>query len=249
MIYFDPESCADELNPLIPYFLEWNKNAVNDWHIEHPPEKRIRLSRYTLHDYIYDCWVGQAEVAVTPLPMKIIGYNRMRYVQVEGKEYNLAVWPKSIDPETLLTRNYPTDEAKRRQRECCLPNVEKPTILFVFGHFLYEDIAGSQCWTEQMWLTREGTAEDGKRFLSFQRPLYTAKQGAIPLAHQPQQTLFGNAAAIAVPITARVIIRRNPLEIAKEGETPKVGTHAARRTLQAKERSATRRKADGSKGA
>jgi hypothetical protein len=252
MTEVDPEICVDRLVSITPFLVQWNLDAVKLWHKEHPSESRIKLSSLTRHDYLYDMFIGYAEVAVTPVPVKVCGYARMRWLLVVGDDFDIAIWPKNIDYKTLLTSNYPTNATRQRQRDGEIPSdwmsskIERPTILFVCGRTIFEDLAGDECWIQNIWLTREGVDAENNRLVTFKRVIYTNNSGSIPLAHDEQQRMFPTPAALVQP-KAKVVVRKNLPHVAKDGDAPKVGTQTNAQSRKASRKAG--RAADGSKGA
>lgn len=256
----DVSRALTRLVDFAPLFTRWAIDAMAAWNNELSPQRRARQSAVSRDNFIYDEIIASARTAVTPLPIRIRAFCRMRWIVIEDGGLNIAIWSKKVRPHSLLTSIYPTDAARKRQRNWNL-FAQTRSVLFVCGHTIYEDIAGADAWIDKVVLTQEKRDAQGKRGLSLCRPVYHHSIGHVPLqVHDGQSTLFDlptfrPAAAghdtirLTTPPRAPSVRARKVAAKPAEPGMPKVGLDAARREAEEKQRQAEQERNDGAKGA
>jgi hypothetical protein len=167
---------------------------------------------------------------------------------------------KKVQPDSLLTSNYPTYTAERRRRSWRWTLFgQRRSVLFVCGHTISEDVAGADAWINKVVLTQEGRNAEGKRQVTLCRPLYYRGLGHVPLRVQDVQgELFARPAATSGEDTLRltaaprppIVGPRKPIVKRTEPGAPKVGLDAARREAEERQKKeAERDERDDAKGA
>jgi hypothetical protein len=250
-----------------PLFTDWVCGAMATYEAEHSEHRRTRLSTWTRDNYIYDETIATAEIAKTPVPITIRQYRRMRWLTIPVDGLIVAVWFKKINHSSLLTSIYPTDVAVQRQRDWNLFGQSRH-VLFVCGHTISEDIAGSNAWINDIVITQEKRNAYGVRRVTLARRIYNDRPGVLPLEvadrqmemdfqQKPPQIVKPIIPAIitpASPVTPPPKVRpRRPAAVPNQPGMPKVGTDEARRAAEAAEAERLKRenepRENGSQGA